>query len=181
MVLCTAAIICHRECTKLLKLEAYRKVSLVARVWARHIAKTCMGVLNGAQKLPLSRVRRGCAPRSFSALLRFGDPPINVSDSRGCMLRYSFVPTPSCLDLGVILQVKSTSRLPKTSRVPCTFRPLVTKGGGVSWGCRVWLGGVTNGEKGVKIEVSGWKRFAEICTSIWRRSRDWILARFNGR
>ncbi len=50
-------------------------------------------------------------------------------------VRYSLVPTSSCVVLQFQEYFKSTSKLPKTSRIPCTFtRELGVAGWGYQWG-----------------------------------------------
>ncbi len=136
----------------------------------------CMGILKkGAQKPPLSCMgSKGRCPSPVFGTFKVWGPPIRyVASSRGCTLQ--FCTNPSCLDLGVdpAVPCKSNSRLPKTSRVLCTFRALFAKGEGfhVGIGCS-WVG-LPMGKRGNKIEDSGWERVAEICMSIGQSSRDW--------
>ena len=86
--------------------------------------------------------------------------PLNRS-SKGCVsCLFSFEYPPRCyLAGGVLRSSKSTLRLPKTWRIPCTFRPLFEK-----WETRVLGVGWIEIPMGQKL----WELVAEICTWIGR-------------
>ncbi len=113
---------CHRA--KLLKSGHVVKRQLIfACVWVRPVAKTCLG---DVIKPTLTGIRRGLWPL---ARFRVEHPPIRfVAGSWECIC-YSFIPTPSCLDLCVVLQFRElvVRGCRKHRGFPCTFLQLFAK------------------------------------------------------
>ncbi len=156
------------------RIEARRKGPMFGR--APSLKRSWRGGGGRGAKPHLSGVWRGHALCPFSALLRFEDPRY-VKSQVAEGVRYSLVPIPRCLDLGVIPQCQKQQGFPAHS-------DHYLQKGGVSWGCRVWLGGLSMGQwekKGPKLRWVGESTLHTSAHQSGEVAKIEILARFNGK
>ncbi len=164
---------CHRKCTKLFKSRHVVKRLLLLEFGHAPLLKRAWVVLRGALAPPL----KGFLP--ILALLRFEDSWYVMSQIAEGVC-YIFVPTPSCLDFGVVLLFQEYLEAAENTMGSLHIPTIICKGGGVSWGYRVWLG-FTNGEPKLKLRSVGESALQKCGRLSGNVAEIDILARFNSR